>query len=897
MEGMDPNILSLYADASKLWYVDPMESPISSDYLKIVRKHIDPAAIINRMTGWISVRQHGEDEIHQGWKIHISAVHGNAEAVLDRASAVFAEELVDFKFQADPQWLAVVNNRMTPRGNGCKFITAYPTSESRCRELLDKLYEELKSFRGPRILSDRRYRDCEVLHYRYGGHLAIFELNVNGSRQGKIRNPQTGELVDDRRLPYWSLPPWVDRDPFSEVQPDAFAELVLAERFRVESAMRFTNSGGIYIGTDLQTGAKVLIKEGRYGTDTVPKAPTDAIAMRRNEWEVLSLLKGTGASIEPVAFFMQEGHAFLVTEYLEDVTHLGGFTSGRHPMQTLDETGYEAYFRDLIHIWGKVAEYLDILHRENIVYGDLSMTNILLMLGEEDALPGVRLIDFESSVPAGGTDAPSAVTVGFAPLNLREDRVPRLSNDVFSLGMIMLGCLFIGTEPSIQDRRQLHKLLANLQRDLPMPAGLVKLIEDMTVADPDQRIPLSEVRQRLGLLKASVPTESGPARPRIEDGIDLRRVVSGISFAATPGRSDRCYASDPMLYQTNPLSVAYGVAGVMRALSYTGSEAGEEACSWLLQRSIDPEECPPGLYIGLAGVAWSCLDFGLDEYAQELMAKANRHPLVGRSTDLFHGDAGLALANLHFWERTADATYLETAARLGARVGAAAVASQPDLFGFGGGASGMATAMLYTGKATGDDEAVAAGLSLVRDCIAHARRTPTGYRSMPARRQDKDAGIVSPYWMSGTAGVAGAALRFAAAHPDEDLLDFVDDAVIDAGRKYAFMPGYLSGLAGMGDFLLDVHAYTGRPDALEGARSTAAGLALFAREEGEHLLFPGSQLLRHSADFATGSAGIAMFLHRLRAVESLADPGPVQLLPESLLQPSLHGTSSGAGDE
>ncbi|THV29586.1 class III lanthionine synthetase LanKC [Glycomyces paridis] len=891
MAQLDPRLLALYAHGPGPWFADHAERPIDPEFLIVARRHLGAGARFRRMGGWVCVDLRDE-QIEQGWKIHVSATNTDAAEVLERTVQVLAPMGVDFKFQADAAWLSTTNGRSTPRGNGCKFITAFPLSEEECREALERLHSRLDGFEGPRILSDRRFRDSRVVHYRYGGHRSIARLDPSGGSHMMMRDPRSGELVADERPPYWSQPDWIDGDPFADEAPEEFADFVLGGRFRVEAALRFTNGGGVYIGTDLESGRKVLIKEARPGTDTVPGSDVDSIGLRRNEYEFLDRVRDAEVAVEPIAFFLQEDHAFLVTEYLERAVHLQGFVSGSQPPESRATAAETASFIEvLLEVWRRVAGHLELLHDRGVVHGDVSATNVMLVLDEDGAVRDVRLIDFEAASPPDRHDVPCVVTPGFSPPNLREDRVPRFANDVFAFGAVVLSCLSIATEPAVQDRDRMIGLLRGLGADMPLPEGLTDLIGDMTEADPRRRPTAAEVRVALERMRVRRPARAAAPRTAERERIDLARVVSGITAAATPGSDARCFPADPILFHTNPFSIAYGAAGVLRALAYLGEEAPPGTLSWLLERGIDPDRCPPGLYTGIAGIAWACLDLGLDEYARDLMDLANRHPLVGASSDVFAGDAGIVLADLHFWDRTSDEAYLEAAVK--AAVGLQE-APASDLLGFAHGAGGSALALLYAGEAAADDGLSAAGLAQMLDCIGHARAVPGGFRSMPESRLPRRVEILSPYWSGGSAGVGAAALRFATRRPEEALLAFVDDAIADSTRKYTFMPGHATGLAGLGDFLLDAYRYTGRTDALEGARTVADGIALFARTEGPHVLFPGSQLLRHSTDFSTGAAGVAMFLHRLESIETAADPGPVQMLPRLLAPPAVAQGPDGA---
>ena len=54
------------------------------------------------------------------------------------------------------------------RAQAGKFCAIYPPDVGSARRLMDRLAVELKDEVGPYILTDRRYGDKGVVHYRYG---------------------------------------------------------------------------------------------------------------------------------------------------------------------------------------------------------------------------------------------------------------------------------------------------------------------------------------------------------------------------------------------------------------------------------------------------------------------------------------------------------------------------------------------------------------------------------------------------------------------------------------------------------------------------------------------------------------------------------------------------------
>ena len=163
----------------------------------------------------------------QGWKVHVSANIGNAVSILKRAAKIALTKDVPFKFALDKNVLATMSSKRWARGGSGKFITMYPSDLSCFKSLLEDLYAELHGEEGPYILSDKRYKDCRVLYYRYGGMRRVTRTDIKGEKLLVLTAPD-GETVPDVRTPYFSLPPWVT-DPFPTPKPEQ-KEIVLNQQ-------------------------------------------------------------------------------------------------------------------------------------------------------------------------------------------------------------------------------------------------------------------------------------------------------------------------------------------------------------------------------------------------------------------------------------------------------------------------------------------------------------------------------------------------------------------------------------------------------------------------------------------------------------------------------------------
>src|SRR5262249_45094326 len=145
-------------------------------------------------------------------------------------------------------------------------------------------------------------------------------------------------------------------------------------------------------------------------------------------------------------------------------------------------------------------------------------------------------------------------------------------------------------------------------------------------------------------------------------------------------------------------------------------------------------------------------------------------------------------------------------------------------------------------------------------------------------RETKDGGLawpgcagsespLYPYWHSGSAGVGSALLRFYRLLREERYRAILEKIFIDVDRKYAVSPGRFWGLAGLGDFILDMYEFSGETRFFESAKKVARGIMQF-KVERNGIAFPGDFLLRLCCDLATGSAGIMVFFNRLLGRQS-----------------------------
>ncbi len=809
----------------------------------------------------------------QGWKIHLSARRKDAEEILKRAADVLVPRGVSFKFLLDKTVLTMTNSKSWGRGGAGKFITVYPADNKEFLELLEALGKATSEFSGPYILSDKRYKEYKVVYYRYGGIKLNTVLETDGQKTPVLVSP-SGEKVPDVRHPYFSLPAWVE-DLFKSEKSGGKG--LNNGRYKVESSLGFSNSGGVYLAVDGQSGQKVVVKEARpWINESAPEH--DMVSLLGKEHRVLEKIKDLGIAPGPVEFFREWEHTFLVQEYLDKYISLDKWAVRNDIVLHARFTYTEAreFFLKYIDIFRKLAGIIEKLHGRGIIFGDFSANNVML---NPDSLD-VKIIDFEGARESGAASPAWFFTPGFSDPARPRGKELSFEDDYYAFGANMLYALvrvnqMAGLNPGISG-----KWLDCLVTEFGFPPELRPVILGLMHPDPAARIkPAEAVRTLETAVKAMregreiMPLRVEPKGAGYYGGL-AAQIVSHLESVADYSRKDRLWPALPEVFETNPLSMAYGAAGVLKGLKNAAPEKiSRQMLDWVLNKDIQAENYPPGLHVGMSGIAWALLDLGLKKEAAEVLEKTTGHPLLYSAPDMYNGTAGWGMTNLRFWLESGDAKYLNMAVEAGKKIIASASAENGGMcwkisgkstpVGFAFGASGISVFLACLSKAAGSAEFGEAAEKALRFDLKHEFSTPDGGLAWPANTSPD--GPIYFYLESGSAGIGMACLRLWKLTGKKEYSDLVEKIYIACDRIYTVYPGRSNGLAGIGEFLLDAYRFTGEKKYIEAARKVAAGIEKFGVKVERGLAFPGNGLLRLSCDYASGSAGIASFFHRLES--------------------------------
>ncbi len=802
----------------------------------------------------------------QGWKIHISATAHDAIGTLKKVLAVlFQRQDTNFKFALDSYVLSLLNGKNWPRGSSGKFITVYPRDSQHFVQLIEELHQATLGRKGPYILSDQRYEENSVVFYRFGAMHARFVLNIAGEQIPCLTGPD-GSEIPDRRLPFPSVPNWAE-PPISRVEkeePTGNRITLRNDRYEIVEVLAFSSAGGIYRALDWQTNHQVIIKEARPYIYSADKN-FESTELLRKEHRLLQILSDVGIAPQPYDFFQEWEHWFLVEEFVEGVSLASHIAGSNLLLRTRPSPAdFDAWHKGLRLLCQNLASLIDILHRRGIVFGDLSPNNILVT----DGRAHLKLIDFEGAMQLG-VDLPTHLyTPGFASPNQISGSQGTFQDDYYAMGAVISSCLFPLNGLMYLAPDVVPNLVHHLSHDSQVSPLMATMIVDLLSDDPAKRPDPSKVHHIL-----SNPETFDCCDCDVDEtSVDYDKVITGIQdhilAHATYSRMDRLFPADAKLFSTNPLSLSYGAAGVAYALNRISGSVPEKALEWILQHDVSNDGYTPGLYVGLAGIAWCLLEVGCQQEAEKIFRSTLSHPLRCQNNSVFYGLAGWGMTALRFFAETHNEEYLDYAREAGTTIVEGSISDQRGRYwtndgdirlGLGHGASGIALFLLYLYLATGYDEFLAAGQEALEFDLGFAAETKDGGLSWA--HSTGFSSPLYPYWQFGSAGIGRVALRFYKLLREDRLRSILERVFIETDRKYAVFPGQFQGLAGLGEFSLDLFDLFGETRFLLGAEKAARGIMLF-RVERNGVAFPGNQLVRLSCDYGTGSAGIALFLNR-----------------------------------
>lgn len=379
---------------------------------------------------WIFVNFNRYSMRRQGFKIHISSVVTDAMEVASLTMRFLKSHEVSFKIVCNLKVLSIINDAHYPVPGANKFITIYPESDEQFKMLVRELFELLRSYSGPRIHSDFQCAGDSLVHYRYGAFQGITKFDKEKGKTIYCLVDDKGELVEDKRLPYFYTPHWVEL-PFN-IETDSnfiFSSPNLSTtslaRYDFKKIISESNKGNIYLVVDKDSGLQYVIKEARKYVLYGGKLATELL---KNEFTVLKHIEDIG--LTPKAYELHDinGDLFLVEDYIEG--------------DSLSDQLYSLENQVKDNLARQIFRLVVSLHSRNLQINDLSPNNLILCKDGQ-----LKLLDFEAAhLNTGDSHAVFLATPGY--YNPEESRISFYSQDWFALATCLL-TLYTKSKPQL----------------------------------------------------------------------------------------------------------------------------------------------------------------------------------------------------------------------------------------------------------------------------------------------------------------------------------------------------------------------------------------------------------------------------------------------------------------
>jgi hypothetical protein len=778
----------------------------SVEYENLLREMLAPLS-----KDW-SVEAHDEDPIRwytvnpkaallpvQGWKIHVSAGHAEAESFCQCVLPFLVGVKASFKIPRDVESFFAINSGAAGASQVGKILTVYGSASVDLAELARELSQLWSRTRGPKVPSDLQMAGARAVFLRYG---AIATRAIVVDRLGRhafaLRQPD-GSLVPDQRSsdgsqPSWCPPPPVECEQGADVDVDTRFHLG-DESFLPMVLLNASFRARTYLGISLVDGRSVVLKTANPG---IPWDLTslDSVDLLNREHDILVAMSADGDLSPRPLGFARGSPAVLAVEDLRG--------------DSLEAQVGEGAVELLPHL----AEAIANLHESGYVHRDLKLSNAVAVNGS------VRLVDFGLAARIGQTGI-SGGTRNYMPPE-GTDGPARPSDDLFSFG-VAVAHAFLEREPATfpaptarvvgllnllghgQIAGIVQSLLSSDPEDRPSARSLTTSLTDIIATPalcPEITRQATAVRTRRAMKHWCFRTAHSTARA-------TRYFFEGTKNGAGWWRNSHFEAGFACEgINLGAAGIILGLISIDQALQRNDFASDvARGSAWLAGRP--PSENAVGLLAGDAGVALALAVAGgryqQTDWMNAARARLENAAAVRGDYDLFAGVAGvlyaaavIAIIVNESWPREVGQPLAERLVAAGQILQGVRVWPSPDddqapFTGVAHGSAGVALALAEWSRRAGDPELHDLAVDIFRRLAEGARSPAQGglVRSVGEASQPTDDQL----WCHGAAGYLWSVLM--ALHevqPDDDILDWAAQRFL--ASSLLTCPVYCHGLAG-----------------------------------------------------------------------------------------------------
>lgn len=239
----------------------------------------------------------------QGYKIHVSATFLNYLEVQKIVKSYCIKKRINFKYIGKRRDFLMSVSKLAPVTFSGKYFTIYPENNAQAKKILQDLYSKLKHLKGPKITTDRQYKDS-ILQYRFGDFVEESIIDAHGGRKAL-------KLFEDKREVNYFKPPKAE-ELFVE---DAAKGMQVSEvrGYTPLTSVFVSNFGGIYIFEKDKT--LFIAKEARpyLGTSSLD----EPISRRVYENTLRSKLPENFPTPKFIESFFFREHHYSIYEYVK----------------------------------------------------------------------------------------------------------------------------------------------------------------------------------------------------------------------------------------------------------------------------------------------------------------------------------------------------------------------------------------------------------------------------------------------------------------------------------------------------------------------------------------------------------------------------------------------------
>lgn len=784
------------------------------------------------------------------WHLRISATDANSLPILLLAARHAFAHSLGIAWLVDRHVLQFVNSDQAPHELAGTFIVLWPlTPEMKMDSVSIKLVTDLADYTGPVIPSAFPLEEGSVVHGVNSIHTWFNSPHgapvPTESHNGCISRPlgSHGAFVSD-------------------------AVAYFEQQSYIVSISSVHNSGLSLIGVNPE-GLPIHVKIARrYWLDPSSQPLQDTL---RTEYSILGLCAGTTAVPRAHDFIERDDAAFLITELPDGVT-MHQYAMSNSPLtrgtSAKDLREFDRVIRDLLL---ELAKGLLVIRRSGQQLIGVSTKDVIIRADRS-----IAFMDLSQTLPA--TTTVDLLDVSIRDQIFHEDLCPCAANDAYLLGTLVLRFLLPITglgaiKPSFE-----IPWLSELGKEFGLSGDLIDITSSLLCRSGRERISCKDVVAKVeakvaaDLTCTSTCSYDVPGNEMKSIEKLLASTLLFIDSSMEPDRRDCIYPADPEVYRTGAASLAHGAAGIMYALSLIGRPVSSTLAGWIIGRQYSEPAFPlsHSLLYGKAGIVLACLQAGNVREA-EIFSLEPLSDGISQEFGLFAGVAGYGLSELALFSASQNELHLARATKVGLLlesnqrvIGNGCCWENPEgivCHGFGYGAAGIAAFCIELYKTTLQERFLDLAEKSIEFELENAIRTPKGSVTWPEAYSVP--GRTVPYIEYGSAGIGLCLIRLWQSKRDSRYLEFLEMIAADCEATLAILPGYFAGLAGIGHYYLDLHQHLGWTKFRDLAIRMAQNLELYAIPHPSGKAFPADGLMRISCDFATGSAGVATFLHRV----------------------------------